>query len=81
MRTVSIFRNNQNQAVRLPKEYEFPGVTQFTIERQPDALILRPVRPDWRSFFEAPLPEGVDDFLSEREPVWVDRDVFVDEPG
>ena len=40
MRTVSVFRNNRNQAIRLPKEYEFPGVTAFTIEKQADALVL-----------------------------------------
>jgi hypothetical protein len=33
MRTVSVFRNNQNQAIRLPKEFEFQGVTELTIEK------------------------------------------------
>jgi len=64
MRTVSIFRNNRNQAVRLPRDFEFPGVTEFTIERRGDMLILRPVRPSWTSFADEP---GADpDFLRER---------------
>ena len=30
-RKVSIFRNNRNQAIRLPKDFEFSGVTELTI--------------------------------------------------
>ena len=64
MRTVSIFRNNRNQAVRLPKEFEFPGVTELTIERRGDTLILRPVRPSWTSLADEPAADQ--DFLRER---------------
>jgi antitoxin VapB len=64
MRTVSIFRNNRNQAVRLPKEFEFPGVTELTIERRGDTLILRPVRPSWTSLADEPVADP--DFLRER---------------
>lgn len=64
MRTVSIFRNNRNQAVRLPKDLEFPGVTELSIERRGDALILRPVRPSWTSFADEPAADA--DFLHER---------------
>lgn len=42
MRTVSIFRNDRNQAIRLPKDLEFPGVTELSIEREGDAIVLRP---------------------------------------
>jgi antitoxin VapB len=67
MRTVSIFRNNRNQAVRLPKEFEFPGVTELTIERRGDMLILRPVRPSWTSLADEPVADP--DFLRERPDV------------
>jgi antitoxin VapB len=67
MRTVSIFRNNRNQAIRLPKDFEFPGVTELTIERQGDTILLRPVRPSWTSFGEEPLADA--DFLQERPDV------------
>jgi len=63
-RTVSIFRNNRNQAIRLPKDFEFQGVTELTIERRGDTILLRPVRPDWLSFMETP-PSDVD-FLEKR---------------
>jgi antitoxin VapB len=79
MRKVSIFRNRNNQAIRLPKEFEFPGATELVIEKRGDALVLRPVRPDWRSFADLPDIEGVDDFLVERPPVFVERSVFSDE--
>ena len=63
-RTVSIFRNNRNQAIRLPKDFAFQGVTELTIERQGDSLLLRPVRPDWLSFMNEPRADA--DFLRER---------------
>jgi antitoxin VapB len=64
MRTVSIFRNNRNQAIRLPKEFEFQGVTELTIEKQGDAILLRPVRPSWTSFANEPRADA--NFLHER---------------
>jgi len=69
MRTVSIFRNGKNQAVRLPKDMEFEGVTELEIIREGDAVILRPARPDWLSFAELPAEDA--DFL-EKRPVVVD---------
>ena len=63
-RTVSIFRNNRNQAIRLPKDFEFQGVTELTIERQGDTILLRPVRPDWLSLAQEPPADA--DFLRER---------------
>jgi antitoxin VapB len=64
MRTVSIFRNNRNQAIRLPKEFEFEGVTELTIEKQGDTILLRPVRPSWTSFSDEPRADL--NFLLER---------------
>jgi antitoxin VapB len=64
MRTVSVFRNNRNQAVRLPKDLEFPGVTELTIQRRGDTLILRPVRPSWTSFADEPRADA--GFLRDR---------------
>ncbi|HBK07442.1 MAG TPA: AbrB family transcriptional regulator [Acetobacteraceae bacterium] len=63
-RTVSIFRNNRNQAIRLPRDLEFQGVTELTIERQGDTILLRPVRPDWLSLIYEPSADA--DFLLER---------------
>ncbi|WP_343070321.1 type II toxin-antitoxin system VapB family antitoxin [Pelagibacterium limicola] len=64
IRTVSIFRNNRNQAIRLPKDFEFEGVTELSIERKGDTLVLRPVRPDWLSFMDETPADS--DFMQER---------------
>jgi antitoxin VapB len=64
MRTVSIFRNNRNQAIRLPKEFEFQGVAELTIEKQGDTILLRPVRPSWTAFSNEPRADA--NFLLER---------------
>jgi antitoxin VapB len=64
MRTVSIFRNNRNQAIRLPREFEFPGVTELAIEKQGEAILLKPVRPSWTSFMDEPRAD--EDFLGHR---------------
>ena len=67
MRKVSIFRNNRNRAVRLPKDMEFPGVTELSIERQGDAIILRPLRPSWTSLRDVAASD--EDFLRQRPDV------------
>ncbi len=74
MRTVSIFRNGKNQAVRLPRDMEFDGVTELEITREGDAVILRPVRLDWLSF--ADLPAADADFLDQRSVVVDDEGRF-----
>jgi antitoxin VapB len=78
MRTVSIFRNNRNQAIRLPKEFEFEGVTELTIERRGDTILLRPVRPSWSSFLDEPRADAA--FLQER-PDLVEERPFLLEDG
>lgn len=67
MRTVSIFRNNANQAIRIPKDMQYEGVTELEIRREGDTLLLRPVRPNWTSFAHEPMADA--DFLSERPAV------------
>ena len=73
MRTVSIFRNNRNQAIRLPKDFEFPGVTELEIDRKGDTIVLRPVRPSWMSFRGEPHADA--GFLAER-PDLIDEGRF-----
>ncbi|WP_153099859.1 type II toxin-antitoxin system VapB family antitoxin [Paraburkholderia hayleyella] len=67
MRTVSIFKNAKNQAIRIPKDMEFEGVAELEISRDGDTLILRPVRPTWTSFSNEPVADP--DFLRERPDV------------
>ena len=42
-RHVRLFRNNRNQAIRIPVEFELPG-TEAIISRDGDRLIIQPVR-------------------------------------
>ena len=41
MRTVSIFRNGKNQAVRLPKDMEFEGITELEIILRLKQIIMK----------------------------------------
>lgn len=42
MQTAKLFLNGRSQAVRLPKAFRFEGVREVSIERDGDAVILRP---------------------------------------
>lgn len=74
MRTVSIFKNGKNQAVRLPADMAYEGVGELEISKQGDVITLKPVRPTWQSFFELPKADG--DFLGNRPDVVTDEGRF-----
>ncbi|WP_175970173.1 type II toxin-antitoxin system VapB family antitoxin [Burkholderia sp. BCC0322] len=63
----------RNQAIRIPKDMEFEGVTELEIRREGDTLLLWPVRPTWLSFASEPLADA--DFLAER-PAVIESDRF-----
>lgn len=42
-RHASLFRNGRNQAVRIPREFEFEG-TEVLMRKDGDSLILTPIR-------------------------------------
>ena len=42
-RHVRLFRNNRNQAIRIPVDFELPG-NEAIISRDGDRLIIQPVR-------------------------------------
>jgi len=67
VRTVSTFKNNANQAVRIPKDMQFEGVTELEIQREGDTILLCPVRPNWTSFAGEPVADA--DFLAERPAI------------
>jgi antitoxin VapB len=77
MRRVSVFRNNRNQAIRLPKDYEFPGVSELTIEKHGDTILLRPVRPTWSSLVDEPRADP--DFLRDRPELVEEGRVVLDD--
>jgi antitoxin VapB len=73
-RTAKIFLNNRNQAVRLPKEFQF-RTTEVFIRREGSDVILSPKPEDWSSYLsDGPVAsdafmEGIEDLpVQEREP-------------
>ena len=64
MRTASLFKNGNNQAVRLPKNFEFEGVTEVEIKKEGESIILTPRRKSWTSFVN--IEKADSDFLLER---------------
>jgi antitoxin VapB len=69
-----LFTNGGSQAVRLPKEFRFEGA-EVTIRKDGDAVILEPVKRDWKAFW-AKLDALADGEIIERQPQpeWPDRD-------
>ena len=69
VRIASLFQNRRNQAVRIPREFEFTGVKTVEIERKGEELLIRPAkrqRKTWTSLIGAPKL----DFVLEREPLF-----------
>ena len=64
MATASLFKNGRNQAVRLPKELEFVGISEVEIRKEGNSIIITPVRKNWASF--ANIPQADENFLLER---------------
>lgn len=67
VKKAALFRNGRSQAVRIPKDLEFKGVTEVEISREGDALVLRPARKTWTSFADAQVADA--DFLLGRADV------------
>jgi antitoxin VapB len=65
--TTVIFKNNQTQAVRLPKDVAFPeGVHEVEIIKVGNSRVISPVGSRWDTFFNDPVKVS-DDFLAERD--------------
>jgi len=63
--TAKLFKNGRSQAVRIPKEYAFEGVTELVIRRDGERLILEPARKSWLTLNHDTEPVS-DDFLKDR---------------
>lgn len=49
MQTAKLFQNGRSQAVRLPKDCQFPG-TDVLVQRVGDSVILFPSDKRWETF-------------------------------
>lgn len=72
-RTARVFMNNRNQAVRLPKEFQF-NTREVFIRKEGSEVILSPKPSNWSSYLDnGPVAseafmEGVEDLpVQERE--------------
>lgn len=73
--TAKVFKNGRSQAVRLPAEFRF-STHEVYIERQGDAIVLRPKPEGWEDFFASPSKVPAD-FLSDRNDTPPEaRDLF-----
>lgn len=72
MKTAKLFKNGESQAVRLPKEFRFPGNEVF-IKRVGTAIVLLPKARSWESLIES-LEKFPPDFMESRDqPAETDR--------
>ena len=62
METAKLFVNGNSQAVRLPKEYRFPG-NEVGIRRIGNSVILFPIDQVWETFLSG-LNGFTNDFLA-----------------
>ena len=67
-RSVSLFRNGRNQAIRIPAEFELPG-KEALIRKEGDVLIIEPKPVKQRTFLDVIKEYGP---LTEAE--WPDID-------
>ena len=63
-RKASLFKNNKNQAVRLPKDFELEGVSEVFIRKEGNSIVLTPARKSWTSYESVEAAD--EDFLAER---------------
>ncbi len=67
MEIAKLFRNGNSQAVRLPKEFRFPG-DQVYIKRVGNAVVLLPYGAAWESLVDS-LAQFSADFMDTRPPL------------
>ena len=67
METAKLFMNGQSQAVRLPKEYRFPG-EEVGIKKVGSMVVLYSIDYVWETFLEGLNGFSHDFMASGREP-------------
>ncbi|MDA9764069.1 MAG: type II toxin-antitoxin system VapB family antitoxin [Opitutales bacterium] len=70
METAKLFKNGSSQAVRLPKNYRFPGKQVF-IKRLGKGIVLMPEESSWDTLIQS-THNFSDDFMPTREQGTVD---------
>ena len=73
MQTAKLFRNGASQAVRLPKEFRFPG-DEVVIKRIGNAVVLLPMENAWETLFDAVREFPADYAITRDQPEPDDRE-------
>ncbi len=73
-RTAKLFWNNRSQAVRLPKDFQFPGSEVF-LRKDGDDVILTSHPVDWSGYLDA-APVASSAFMAEVEDLPVQEREF-----
>ena len=73
-RTVRLFRNGRNQAVRIPRDLELIG-DEATLRKEGDRLIIEPVEPQSLSAWLKTLEPLDEDFPEIEDPPPEDVDL------
>lgn len=67
MHIVKIFKSGRSQAICIPKDFAYEGVTELTVQKVGGKLIMEPVRKSWLTLYDEIEPLGEDDdFLADR---------------
>jgi antitoxin VapB len=74
-RHVRLFRNNRNQAIRIPVEFELPG-SEAIISRDGDRLIVEPVRTRGLAALLDSWEPLAEEFPEAADPPSAPKDVF-----
>jgi antitoxin VapB len=76
MDSAKIVQNGKSQAIRLPKEYRFPG-TKVYLKRMGNAVVLLPEQDSWQALINS-LELFSHDFMTERSqpPIQSREDMF-----
>ena len=69
MHTAKIFKNGRSQAVRIPKDLAYKDVTELSVRREGEKLILEPVKKSWLTLYDEFEPAD-DDFLVDRPDIF-----------
>jgi len=72
MRCKILFKHGESQAVRLPKEFRFPGSEVF-IQRVRSAVVLSPKTRSWETLIASHAKFPADFMETREQPYGIDR--------
>ena len=56
--TTKLFKNGQNQAVRIPKIFQFSGIEEVIIRKEGNSVIITPKYKSWVSLADTEIADA-----------------------